>query len=199
VTLKPPFNQAATEEEIPDPNACPASVDPRQMSLFAAAWTVGSIRSLASGGASSVTYYETTGWRGLLETEGGSPMPDRFRSKPGTVFPVYHVFADLGEFLGGEPIPAISGNPLRVQGLGLRSGGQWRVLVANLVASSQRVVIGPLPGRAAVARRLHEGTARVAMFEPARFREALETMPLSGREMELDLGPYETVCLDVEE
>jgi hypothetical protein len=41
VTLKPPFNQAATGEEEPeDPNEVPFAVDARQMSLFAAAWTV---------------------------------------------------------------------------------------------------------------------------------------------------------------
>lgn len=199
VTLKPPFNQAATEGETPDPDELPPSVDARQMSLFAAAWTVGSVRALTAGGAASVTYYETTGWRGLLETERGSPLPDRFRSRPGMVFPVYHVFADLAEVADAEVVAAVSSDPLSVQGLALRSEGRWRVLVASLLPSTQRVTVGPLPAGSAAVRRLNDSTARLAMFEPERFRDVRETRPLSRGELEFVLRPYETVCLDIEE
>ena len=37
-----------------DPDELPAAVDQRQMSLFGAAWTTGSLRSLAFGGADSI-------------------------------------------------------------------------------------------------------------------------------------------------
>ena len=160
---------------------------------------MGSIRALAAGGAASVTYYETTGWRGLLETERGSPLPDRFRSRPGMVFPVYHVFADLAEVADAEVVATISSDPLSVQGLALRCEGRWRVLVASLVASNQRVTVGPFRAGAAAVRRLNDGTARLAMFEPERFRELRESLPLSSGEFDLALGPYETVCLDIEE
>ena len=36
------------------------------MSLFAAAWTVGSLAGLAEAGVASITYYETVGWRGIM-------------------------------------------------------------------------------------------------------------------------------------
>jgi hypothetical protein len=200
VTLRPPFNQAATEEEEPpDPNELPPSVDPRQMSLFAAAWTVGSIRALTTGGAASVTYYETTGWRGLLETEHGTPLPDRFRSRPGMIFPVYHVFADLAEVADAEAVATVSSDPLSVQGLALCCKGRWRVLVASLLSSAQRVTVGPFRAGLAVVRRLNDSMARLAMFEPERFRELRESQPLSSGKFELALGPYETVCLDIEE
>lgn len=198
VTLKPPFNQAAREaEEPPDPNELPSSVDPRQMSLFAAAWTVGSLRALTEAGAASVTYYETTGWRGLLETERGNPLPGRFRSRPGMVFPVYHVFADLAEAKGAEVIAALSSGPLRVQGLTLREEGRWRVLAANLLPTAQRVTVGPLPAGRATVRRLNENTAHMAMFEPELFRGSRESWPMAGGEIVLALGPYETACLDI--
>jgi len=209
VTLKPPFNQAAREaEEPPDTRFCessvvscpselPSSVDPRQMSLFAAAWTVGSLRALTAAGAASVTYYETTGWRGLLETERGNPLPGRFRSTPGMVFPVYHVFADLGEAAGAEVIAALSSGPLRVQGLALREEGRWRVLAANLLPTTQRVTVGPLPAGRATVRRLNENTAHLAMFEPELFRGSCESWPLVGGEIVLALSPYETACLDI--
>jgi hypothetical protein len=207
VTLKPPFNTAAKETEEPaDPHALPPSVDPRQMSLFAAAWTLGSLRALSEAGADSVTYYETTGWRGLLEqettlyvSERGNPLPGRFPSRPGMVFPVYHVLADLAEAAGAEVIATSSSDPLRVQGLALREQGRWLLMVANLLPTSQRVTIGPLPAGKAAVRRLNEGTAHLAMFEPEAFRDLCESWPLAGGEIILALGPYETASLDIHE
>ena len=94
VTLRPRFNPNATgPEPAAAPDELPPQVDVRQMSLLGAGWTLGSIKYLADGGAASATYYETTGWRGVMETEQGSPLPRRFRSEPGMVFPLYHVLA----------------------------------------------------------------------------------------------------------
>lgn len=50
VTLKPRHNPYATGPVPPvPPGALPPQVDPRQMSLFAAGWTVGSLKYLAQG------------------------------------------------------------------------------------------------------------------------------------------------------
>src|SRR5207244_12399512 len=57
-----------------------------------------SAKHLAEAGADSVTYFETAGWRGVLERADGPPDPDRFSSRPGAAFPLYHVLADLGEW-----------------------------------------------------------------------------------------------------
>ncbi len=73
-----------------EPGELPPQVDVRQMSLFGACWTAGSFKYLAEAGTQSITFYETTGWRGVMETEAGSPLPELFRSLPGTVFPMYH-------------------------------------------------------------------------------------------------------------
>lgn len=69
VTLLPRFNPNATTggSQVP-------GVDPRQASDFCAAWTVGSLRALARSGADSVTYYETSGPRGV----SGFPVGDVF-------------------------------------------------------------------------------------------------------------------------
>ena len=76
ITLKPRFNAYATgpAPQRP-PEALPPEVDARQLSLFGAGWTLGSLRAVVSSGALSVTYYETTGWRGVMEQAGGSPLP----------------------------------------------------------------------------------------------------------------------------
>jgi hypothetical protein len=118
VTLRPRFNPNATAPEpAPAPGELPRQVDLRQMSLFGAGWTAGSLKYLCESGAASLTYYETSGWRGVMELAGGSSLPERFRSLPGGVFPLYHVLADVGEFAGGEVIPSESSAPLRVEGL----------------------------------------------------------------------------------
>ncbi len=62
VTLKPRSNPNATGAEAASgPGELPASVDPRQMSLLGAGWTLGSLKYLAQSGVQSVTYYETIG------------------------------------------------------------------------------------------------------------------------------------------
>ena len=83
VTLLARFNPNATgPEPEPAPGELPAQVDVRQMSLFGANWTLGSIKYLSESGASSVTYYETTGWRGVMETTSGSPLPREIPLSP---------------------------------------------------------------------------------------------------------------------
>jgi hypothetical protein len=80
VTLKMRFNPDASGPELPPaPGQLPRQVDVRQMSLFGAGWTLASMKYLAESGCASVTYYETTGWRGVMETARGSALPDQFR------------------------------------------------------------------------------------------------------------------------
>jgi len=68
VTLKMRFNPNATgPEPEPEPGEPPAAVDSRQMSLYGAAWTLGSIKYLAESGADFITYYETVGLRGVMQ------------------------------------------------------------------------------------------------------------------------------------
>jgi len=130
VTLKQRFNPAATGKPPPlPPGDLPPQVDPRQRSLFAAAWTLGSLAALSLTGASSTTFYETTGWRGLMETELGSPTPTRFPSQPGELFPMFHVFAAIA---GYDRMAPVTGDT-RLAALALfRTSGDRRLLLANL-------------------------------------------------------------------
>jgi hypothetical protein len=197
VTLLPRFNPNATgPEPEPLPGEPPETVDPRQMSLFAAAWTLGSVRYLAQPEVASITYYETTGWRGVMETEAGSPLPERFQSVPGGVFPLYHVLADVGEFAGGEVLSTTASHPLRVDGLALRKDGRTRVLVANMTLAPQRAVVTGLPTLVRV-RVLDETNAEAAMREPEAFRAeaGVEMRPKEGS-LEIELRPYSVARLD---
>jgi D-apionolactonase len=175
----------------------PPAVDARQASLLVAAWTVGSIAALAAGGASSATYYETTGWRGVIETDRGSPMPDRFPSRPGMVFPVYHVLADLAEWSAAEGCDVRASDPLRAVGLAARDASGWHLLVANVTAEAQRVLVRGLPGADAMARVLDEASAEVALDDPGAFRAQPGTpIPVRHGALWLELGPFAVARVD---
>ena len=193
VTLRPrawPFGELA-----PGLGGLPFQVDLRQPSLFAAAWTAASLKHLAEGGASSVSYFETTGWRGVVEREEG-PALDVFPSWPGMTFPLYHVLADAGEWKGGRLVAASSGEPLAVEALAVRVDGRLRVLVARLSPRAGRCELGPLPAGRATVRVLDESTAESAASDPEAFRAESEEREVSDGRLELELAPYSVVRVD---
>ena len=155
VTLKPRFNAVATETEcVPSPDQLPPQVDVRQLTLFGAAWTLGAVKRLAESKAASVTIFETTGWCGVMETEAGTPLPEQFPSLPGAVFPLYHVLADVAEFVGGDMVELQSSDPLKVEALMLQRDGRQTLLLANLTPEPQSTTMTGLV-QAARLRRLN--------------------------------------------
>ena len=201
VTLRQRFNPVATgPEPAPALGELPSQVDVRQMSLFGAGWTLGSIKYLAESGADSVTYYETTGWRGVMETEQGSPAPAQFRSLPGAGFPLYHVLADVGEFAGGKVLPSVSNAPLVVEGLVLQTASKQRILLANLTEKEQKVqVVGPALGIQFRLRSLDEANAEPAMTFPESFRQEWQRATARGATgIEVRLRPFAVVAIEQE-
>jgi D-apionolactonase len=198
VTLKPRFNAYATSELPPaPPGEWPATVDVRQMSLFGAGWTAGSLSRLATtGGLHSLTYYETTGCLGIMETEEGSPWPERFPSHPGTVFPVYHVFADLAGF--PRLYPTHSSHPLETEGITVVDDkNRRRILVANLLGETREIKIKTGTCRAQV-RYLDETTAEQATRSPEEFQASPgEPMESAAGKIGLTLKPYAVATVDV--
>lgn len=194
VTLRPRFNPAATKPPKPVVQGeLPPYVDRRQMSLFGAGWTVGSLRSLGSAGVAGLTYYETTGWAGVLERVNGSPAP--FPSIPGTVFPLYHVLADVGAFAGGEVLVSHASRPDLVEGLALRKGGRCLALVANLTAWPVEVA---LQGVGSVVRvRLMDATnVERAVRKPDRFRGEGDDVVSAAGELWIGLRPFAVARFD---
>jgi hypothetical protein len=190
VTIRPrswPFGDAA------DPRGLPFQVDQRQCALAGAAWTAASAKHLAEAGADSVTYFETAGWRGVLERADGPRDPDRFSSRPGAAFPLYHVLADCGEWHGtGEVIPAASSAPLVVEALAVRNHGHLHLLVANLTPHLQRCILGGLSGKRISARMLDEHSFLRACDQPLDFRGERD----DAASAELELAPYAVARID---
>jgi hypothetical protein len=158
--------------------------------LFAAGWTLGSLKYLSESGVESLTYFETIGWRGVMETEAGSPLPELFPSQPGMVFPLYHVLADAAEFAGNRVLRTISSCPLRCEGLTLRSATTTRVLLANLVGEATTISISGLGTRACV-RILDEITFGDASLDPESFRaNPGSECEVAGGRLDLTLRPF---------
>ena len=194
ITLKPRFNTVATDSAMNLlPNQLPASVDARQATLFGAGWTLGAVKRLAESEAASVTCFETTGWHGVMETENGSPLPEQFSSVPGSVFPLYHVLADVAEFVGGEVLAVQSGDALKVEALILTHGERQILLLANLTAEPQTVTMDGI-NQSSQVRRLHAQNLESAMSAPEIFRSQFEPANLVYHSIELT--PYEIVRLD---
>jgi hypothetical protein len=196
ITLKPQSNPNATSAPPPTPpDELPDSVDPRQMSLFGAGWTVGSISRLAAAGADALTYYELLGWRGLLERREGLTRRDLFPSIAGGLFPVYHVFAAIALF--GEPaVAAVTlADGLSVEAFALRNGDLVRILVANLTNEDREVRI-EVPGLAsATFRSLDETTYEKAATDPAFFEEMGNPLDVADG-VTLALRPFAVACVD---
>ena len=180
----------------PEPGGLPPQVDVRQASLFGAGWTAVSVKYLAQSRAASITYYETSGWRGVVEVDAGSPMPDRFPSSPGGVFPVYHVFRDLADLKDGQLVEATATEPLLVDGLALRANGTMHVTLANLTPKTQVATVGPLQARNFRVRLLDEEAAPTAMSDPETFRASGTVTSATDGRLRLLLPPYAVARID---
>ncbi len=176
VTLKARVNAVA------DPGKLPDNVDTRQMEPFAAAWLTGVLKHAAEAGAESITCFETAGWLGLIERSEGSPMAE-FGSKPGSVFPVYHLLAAIAEFGPEAILETLSASPLEAETLALIKGAKRRILVANLRPEARDVVVGPINGQV----RTHVVGSRATA----------DAAHVTG-EVRVSLSPYSVICVDVE-
>jgi hypothetical protein len=196
ITLRRRVNFHAGGDPLPTPpGELPDSVDVRQSALFGAAWTAGSLKYVCESGAGSVTYYETTGWRGVVERSNGPELPERFRSRPGEAFPLLHPLADAIEWKGAEVLACESSDVLAAIALAVRGAdGATSLLVVNLTPSECPVALGPLHGDLAL-RRLNESTAAQAAADPRAFRVRSEPATAVG-ELALTLEPYEVVRVD---
>ncbi len=175
ITLRPRFNAVATGEARIDPEALPPQVDPRQLALNAAAWTLGSLAQTATNpNVHSVTYYETTGWRGVMEREKGSDLPGKFPSLPGMVFPMYFVFAWLAEC---KQVARVAFPGPGLEGIaGWDEQNKLRLLVANVGAEERAFTIEG--SRSLRVRMLDMTNVERAISEPEQF-ETSESRLLS--------------------
>ena len=125
LTLKKRFNPAATVIQDKVLSAEQRS-DPRQKTPFAAAFTLGSIKTLAQENANSITLYQTVGNQGIL-------------SAAGEKYPVYNVLSEI--LTGGAQYKyTTSSQPLQVESLLLQKGLTFKLILANYTATTKQVI-----------------------------------------------------------
>ena len=139
ITLRPRYNPNATQPDKDVSNTpLPSSVDARQRTWFAEGWTVKSIRSIAeSESISTLTYFETLGWRGIRELSTGSKDPLNFASKAGEEFPVWRLFKNLKGFTHARP--TASSLPELVDCLIVTSAEKTEAILVNFSTIEQEV------------------------------------------------------------
>lgn len=200
ITLKPRFNPNATTATAPDqPDALPHRVDVRQSTLFAAAWTLGSLKSLSTCGAASLTYFETIGWCGVMESASGSPLPVLFPSKADTVFPMFHIFCDWAEIRSNRSriLETVSSDPSAVDVVYFQSDKGAHILLANFGPDAMQIAMRDCPGTWSM-RRLDASTEELATLNPVLFRaDELEQLTAHDDDcVRLTLQPHATIRLD---
>lgn len=195
VTLKMRFNPNATgpQPETP-PGQLQPQVDVRQMSLFGAGWTLGSLKYLSSPDVQRITLYETTGQRGLMETEHAEAVDaSLYPSEPGMIFAIYHVLAAVADFVEGELVKITTSTPLAVDGVLLKKGDRWRILLANLTHQPQSVRLRGVAVPVAV-QSLDDATYEQAAHDPAAFQQS--EGELRQTLDEITLSPFAILRID---
>jgi hypothetical protein len=142
VTLKQRFNVVATSREPESGGGSLSSgVDVRQESGFAAAWTLGSLKFLSQSGAGLVTYYETAGWKGLIQGEYLPELPYKFKARAKDIFPVYKALKEIAGFT--EVIHSRSSHPLLFDGLIVKSEQETKLILFNFTHENLEIRIEP--------------------------------------------------------
>jgi hypothetical protein len=161
-----------------------------QWELAGAAWTVASVKNLLEAGASSITYFDALGPRGVVGTDAET-VPSTHRQ----VSPIYHVLADLGDWRTTVLVPSTSSNPLAVETLAVRSERGAHVLVANLTPEMQRCDV-PSESVRTTLRTLEKTALTHALREPDAFRAERTLLRPVNAVLHVELPPYSVVRLD---
>lgn len=135
VTFRMRWNPNATSQSANAVDTL-ADVDLRQLSLFGAGWTLGSLAQLAAAGAEAITFFETIGLRGLMQAQ--APVAaEHFPAPAGVCYPLYFLFRELA---GARTFRSVHANAeRRVSALLLVNDGRLRLLLANLTQQALRV------------------------------------------------------------
>lgn len=142
VSLRQRFNVVAiSEESEPSPGTLPSSVDPRQLSVFAASWTLGSLKFLAEAGAKLATYYETVGWKGFIMGEINPDCPEKFNANTNDIFPLYQAMKAMSGF--SQLIHSQSSHPLLFEGIVVKSETQTKLFLFSFSSEELEIKIKP--------------------------------------------------------
>lgn len=186
VTLKMRANPNATSQvhEIEGSGALPPYVDSRQLSLYAAGWTMGSFKYLAENEVEAVTYYQTCGWAGLVP-HPDEPWPNEYAVPSRCVYPVYLLLQELLRHKKKFIKPLISSHPLVMDGIAfIDDAGKETILLANLTPEEQHIqfLLKNFTARTIDAGNvsgLMEGTTWISNLKPVPINNSIVLPPFA--------------------
>jgi len=186
VTIQRRFNANISFFELPfEGEGIPPQIDPRQMTLFGACWTAGSIKYLCEADVDSITYYETTGERGIIQGENEPEWPEFFPSYKGMIFPVFHLFRFIMMHRNFNILKSKCSDPLCCDCLTLSDDGEARLVIMNYTDSILKIKIDGL-----------SGMCRLIPLSKENVKEAESDHKWAGIKYEKTFNSSETVLLE---
>ena len=142
VTLKTRMNAGGWEtEDAKHHTPFPPDADPRQLSLFGAGWTIGSMKHLAESGIQAATYFETCGWRGLMP-HPDQAWPSTYGLPKRAVYPVYIIISEILKRKHQRVARLISDDPLSMDGIAfVDDQGRETILLANYTSNTLPIAL----------------------------------------------------------
>jgi D-apionolactonase len=148
---------ASTAPNPGNGRVCLSNMDPRQRGLFGAAWTLGYVAALASGGLSAITLGAATGPAGMIYRRTNYAQPYFDGVGGPAVYPIYHVIAGLAGASGSKLLQAKSAAPGKVAALAYRTNAGPVLWLANLTGETLTAKVAGFNG-GALLHVLDEGT-----------------------------------------
>ena len=174
---------------------CITDNDPRQRSLFNAAWTLGYVAACAYGGIEAVALGAATGPLGFIHHRSANRPQLYFDLLDGhAVYPAFHVMAGLARGGGHHLIEAKSSEPRKAAALVWRKGARSVLWLANLTAEPLTIRLGGFDGVRLQASVLNSGAFEKAVAS----LDSLDAYkhPLEATELNLDAYAVARVEVD---
>jgi hypothetical protein len=177
---------ASTASNPNNGRVCLSDMDPRQRGLYGAAWTLGYVAALASGGLSAITLGAATGPAGMIYRRTNYAQPYFDEAGAPAVYPLYHVVAGLAAASGRKVIAAKSGAPSKVAALAVRGKSGATLWLANLTGETQTAKVSGFSG-GALLHVLDEGSFVAATRDAGYLNKSGKALKKVGP---VELAPY---------
>ena len=171
---------------------CLTKLDPRQRGVFAAAWTLGYVATLAHAGVQAIAMGAPTGPLGSIYRKDQHRQPWYDELSGPAVFPVFHVISGLTHGAGRKMVSVDCSDSQKVQCLAYRGNKGTTLWLANLGAQKQVVNLSGLNGEI-FAGTLDETSFVKATTDPRAFQATYQR--IKGRS--ITLGTYAVVFLSI--
>ncbi|MCX5581135.1 hypothetical protein [Kaistia terrae] len=154
-----------------------AAADPRQRALLGAAWHVGYAATVAPYGIDTLVLGAPVGPFGLVSTRQTYARPWWDDAAEGSLYPLFHVAADLVAASGNRQLAIDVAHP-HIAALGWVSDGRRQVILANL--SDEPVTLRLKGLGLSSIRRLDAENFAAAALDPVLFRDTTASLPTDG-------------------